>query len=1107
MAPDKIRDPPPTQFLKTGDSLNLTCVGVGTPTPVIVWRLNWGHVPEKCVSTSYSGTGTLYCPDMQYADSGAYSCEIINSKGSKFTTDTLVTVEEPMHPGVCPAGSFNSAARRQEECLNCFCFGIAKSCKSSNLFINTIQPPITSHRVVNVELSPYSNIVINEAPTTGIMNLRHGVQFRATDVQYGSRSTPYLALPQDFMGNQLKSYGGFIKYDVRFDGVGHATRNPDVIITGNGFTLTYRSRSPPQPSFVNHMEIQLVPGNWMKPDGRSATREEIMMILSNVDNVLVRLGYVEATEREVEITNIMMNSAGAYDQGLGPATLVEQCSCPVGYIGDSCENCAPGYVRQPGGAWLGRCVPFIPEPCPAGTYGDPRRGIPCRECPCPQTGSNNFASGCSLGPDNEVTCNCNEGYTGRRCETCASGYKGNPLAPGGSCYPVPDTNCHPEGTYSILPNKTCQCKSLVSGSRCDTCMPGSYHLNSFTYTGCIECFCSGLPVNCGSSNWNRDQISATFGRSRAPHGFTLVRNYNTDEPTPVDFSLSDTSLTFSELPTSEPLYWSLPAQFLGNQITAYGGKLSYNLTYNPVPGGLMSRSTTPDVVIKSGEDLTMIHYRRSGFSPSEPSSYSIPMIENSWYRSDGQHVNRQHLLMALSKIDAIYIKATYTTGTRDGSLTSVSLDVANPNSNSGIRASEVEECRCPVGYVGPSCERCAPGYKRNPESGLYLGLCEPCDCNGHSTQCDGETGVCLNCADNTEGDMCERCAYGYTGDATAGTPYDCQPGEVVHTKRPPTIQNQTCYHCNEDGTASCYDDYCYCKKNVQGDRCDQCRAGTYGLSASNPDGCEECFCSQKSSTCRSASLYRQLIPVDFLGSQPLLTDEEGLVADTENMSFDIERNEYTYSYTSYTPKYWSLRGSVLGNQLYSYGGELSYKLSVDSFGHHEPGNDVILIGNGMKLIWSRPAAEKDNEEYKIRLHEDETWHTMQRGVMKQASRVDFMLVLSNLEHILIRATPMIPTTRSSISDVILESAVETPQAGANHAIDIEMCNCPPGYTGSSCESCSPNHYRDQNGNCIACPCQDDTTSSCSLDERGYVKCKCEAGYSGDRCQNPGKLKI
>lgn len=33
--------------------------------------------------------------------------------------------------------------------------------------------------------------------------------------------------------------------------------------------------------------------------------------------------------------------------------------------------------------------------------------------------------------------------------------------------------------------------------------------------------------------------------------------------------------------------------------------------------------------------------------------------------------------------------------------------------------------------------------------------------------------VVQNCRDNTEGDHCERCANGFSGDATRGTQYDC----------------------------------------------------------------------------------------------------------------------------------------------------------------------------------------------------------------------------------------------------------------------------------------------------------------------------------------------
>lgn len=1101
MVPVPIRPPPPRMNLKTGESLNLTCVATGVPVPVIVWRLNWGHVPEKCTSKSYAGTGNLYCPNMEVRDSGAYSCEIINNKGTTFVTpDTLVTVEEPTQIDVCPAGFFNMLARRRDECISCFCFGITKTCRSANLYNYAIKPPITSHRVVNVELNP--NIIINEIVSPNLLTLHHGVQFRASDIQYGAVESPYLALPSEYMGNQLKSYGGYLRYEVNYVGNGRPTYAPDVIITGNGYTLTNRARSLPQPNINNKMSVQFTSGNWQKPDGRFATREEIMMILANVDNILIRLGYIDATEREVELTNIVMDSAGLQDQGLGSASLVEQCTCPVGYVGDSCETCAPGYVRQPGGPWLGRCVPFLPEPCAEGTYGDPRRGIPCRECPCPLTGSQNFASGCQMGPDGEVTCNCYEGYAGRRCEMCAPGYQGNPLVPGGSCHRVQEEVCNAEGTYYPYPNGTCECKPLVVGPRCDTCAPESFHLNSFTYTGCIECFCSGLTKQCSSSSWYRNQVSSNFGRSRAPHGFNLIRNYETSNPSLVTFEESDTSLQFSQQMNPDPLYWSLPPPFLGDKVTAYGGKLNYTLSYNPLPGGLMSRNNAPDVVIKSGEDLTIIHYRKAGVNPSQSTSYAVPIIESAWQRSDGQVVNREHLLMALSKIEAIYIKATYTTSTRDGALTHVSLDTATETNIGTQRALEVEECRCPVGYIGLSCERCAPGYKRDTEAGLYLGLCEPCECNGHSSQCDGETGVCLDCADNTEGEFCERCAPGYVGNPAAGTPYDCSPdtGSSGGYYPPPPPGNQTtCQYCNQAGTSSCANGYCYCKQNVMGTRCDQCRPGTYGLSERNPDGCSECYCSGKSQDCRSASLYRQLIPVDFISNPPELTDDNG-ISFNEKLDFDLSTNMYIYSYPSYTPKYWSLRGSVLGNQLYSYGGELSYNMQVESFGNYETGNDVILIGNGIKLLWSRPDDERDNEEYRVRLHEDENWTRLDRGQAARANRLDFMGVLANLEHILIRATPKIPTTRTSIRDVILESAVERAMPGAQLAAEVEVCSCPNGYIGNSCEKCAPLYYRDSYDSCVMCPCQEETSIGCAMSQSGYVECKCHPGYTGQRCE-------
>ncbi|XP_016982302.1 basement membrane-specific heparan sulfate proteoglycan core protein isoform X20 [Drosophila rhopaloa] len=1101
--PVPIRRPPPSVALLEYETLDLTCVADGTPTPTIVWRLNWGHVPDKCVKKSYGGTGTLLCPNMTIQDSGAYSCEIINSRGTVFVTpDTIVTVSQ-RRTDVCEAGFFNMLARKSDDCVKCFCFGVSTSCRSANLFTYAIQPPILSHRVVSVELSPYRQIVINEAaPGQDLITLHHGIQFRASNVHYSGRETPYLALPADYMGNQLKSYGGNLTYEVSYMGNGRPVNGPDVIITGNRFTLTHSVRT--QPGQNNRVRIPIVPGKWMKPDGRRASREEIMMILANVDNILIRLGYLDTTARQVELINIALDSAGTLDQGLGSASLVEKCTCPPGYVGDSCESCAPGHVRQPGGPWLGHCEPFIPAPCPAGTYGDPRRGVPCKECPCPLTGRNSFASGCQQNPDGDVVCQCNEGYTGRRCEYCASGYQGNPMLPGGVCRPIPDNTCNVDGTYKIHSNGTCQCKDKVIGEQCDYCVPTSFHLNSYTYSGCIECFCSGVAQDCESSTLYRDQVTSTFGRSRINQGFALIADYSRPTPESIPVSVSPNALSFvgSADHAGDTLYWSLPAKFLGNKLTSYGGKLSYTLSYSPLPSGIMSRNSAPDVVLKSGEDLVFLHYRKSQVSPSVDNTYAVEIKESSWQRIDEVSANREHVLMALSNITAIYIKATYTTSTKEASLRQVTLDTATANNIGTSRAVEVEQCRCPVGYLGTSCEKCAPGYGRDPEGGNYLGLCQPCECNGHSKYCNADTGECESCAHNTEGPNCEVCAPGYVGDATTGTPYDCQPDDSNPIPNPPyRPDNQTvdCNYCDPEGTYTC-PGYCQCKTNVVGDRCDQCRPGTYGLSDKNPEGCKECYCSGVSNQCRSAALYRQLIPVDFISSPPLITDDEGNIVDTDNLQIDISTNMYTYTHTVFLPKYWSLRGSVLGNQLMSYGGLLQYNLVVESYGKYTQDKDVVLIGNGVKLVWYSNNERVDQEEYSVRLHEDEQWQRLDRGSSRQATRSDFMTVLTDLQHILVRATPSVPTQRTSIGNVILESAVTTRTPGATHAIDLEECQCPTGYSGTSCESCSPLFYRSSAGSCSLCPCEAANTESCNLDSSGYVECRCKPRWKGDRCR-------
>ena len=47
-----IISPPPQVITEYEETFIINCTAMGIPTPEIVWRLNWGHVPDKCSMTS-----------------------------------------------------------------------------------------------------------------------------------------------------------------------------------------------------------------------------------------------------------------------------------------------------------------------------------------------------------------------------------------------------------------------------------------------------------------------------------------------------------------------------------------------------------------------------------------------------------------------------------------------------------------------------------------------------------------------------------------------------------------------------------------------------------------------------------------------------------------------------------------------------------------------------------------------------------------------------------------------------------------------------------------------------------------------------------------------
>ena len=64
-------------------------------------------------------------------------------------------------------------------------------------------------------------------------------------------------------------------------------------------------------------------------------------------------------------------------------------------------------------------------------------------------------------------------------------------------------------------------------------------------------------------------------------------------------------------------------------------------------------------------DIQLLYFGREQIEPNRPQSISVPILEQYWQRQDGQSTNREHLIMALADVEAILIKATYTTNTRE----------------------------------------------------------------------------------------------------------------------------------------------------------------------------------------------------------------------------------------------------------------------------------------------------------------------------------------------------------------------------------------------------------------------------------------------------------
>ncbi|CAL8068938.1 unnamed protein product [Calicophoron daubneyi] len=858
-------------YAKQGSNLTMTCVAHGHPPPAISWRYNWGRIREKVqyvVKTTVLDCSTvmnhLTIINIEPEAGGLYTCEAVN-KGRALAPDYSVNVGRG---GLCEPPMFNDAAWFEDLCLRCYCSNLTDRCYSAKGYIKS---PVDRPWKIS-EDQP----VIRDYTSDGVEETTEGLE--KTDQQLRVTHTPkgtaYLESDFGLNGSWVESYGYDLKFTVRLFGESteyyrgaivaiHVTdigvmlysldknTNSSFPNTSNGSDKTLYWCPPEDRASVyaiprgyeNHMALKLTERErWFEDDTCTQSldpatgRLQFMDVLRDVRLISIRTQNYK-NQVSFELENMRLEHVIPSDLSGRWVAETEQCECPPGYEGLSCEKCAAGFEKDP--TDKNRCRPKCAcdecdeagnciacpgnrdgprcQHCKQGFYRPERSPlsedcIKCTRCDDTYPYIGKECLGSSVGGEDQLCkCTAREGgkLVHRDCDMCElAKQKGIPPPQDAQCESKPEPSpCNPEGTKAITEDGDCICQDGYGDKNCDICAPGYFAHEK----RCLSCFCGGQTKSChGSSDHYFYNITM-----KTPNGFEfdvwlgqrgtsgeLTRTDHTpdghrrleimDDEVTVRHPINDRGVVYLGINLHPPASRGPTENDIPIYRSLYGGQMSFLLDSPDLNPNLLTQGEASVVVELESARFGRI-WTYASFS-TITQRYELKFDENWWpggWRLGTPGTMEEHgPLQGLTRGQFLRVLAT---------TTSIAIVTSSGNSE-GLRNMKLTGLSLQVALSSPLSQTF--GMKAQPDA--ELAPVEICDCpqpsipGGRllSPSCEGCQNVSQRSIIHLEplgpdlvcggcfGETCDECPIGQFkyNLRTGGRHANCQTGLTIDTK-------------------------------------------------------------------------------------------------------------------------------------------------------------------------------------------------------------------------------------------------------------------------------------------------------------------------------------